>query len=146
MISEKFYVIKVPYCDPRIPAVSRLDRNRLAVFDDNLALLSSSYLGRNSGVKVWIKHSSFRYGERFYKWDKYSGISFRLGIAAPLVFWASNEILIECVDGGLLSFNFGSQSFRDVVIDGKNRTSYFACPYVGSLVSVIKRAQGQLLT
>lgn len=117
------------------------DDMNLMVWNDSVALLSYPGLkGQPVSIEIWMMNDCFSGGkgvEGGCSWSKYYIVGPLLGIRAPWMFWRTDELLMERLDGGLVSYNLLTQKLRSIATSRTDRISYLACSYVKSLVSVI---------
>ncbi|PON44102.1 F-box domain containing protein [Trema orientale] len=139
MCDELFHTIPLP--DNLGPL--QADHMNLMVWNDSVALLSySGHKWHQVSIEIWIMNDSFSGGggTRPFYWSKCQTVGPISGIGVPLMFWRSDELLVEGRDGDLVSYNLRTQKLRNIVPPRTYQISYLACSYVKSLVSLNEKA------
>ncbi|PON47172.1 F-box associated domain [Trema orientale] len=108
---------------------------KLAVWNESLALfLYPGERGAPISIEVWVMDDCFGGVKGSCSWTKKLTIGPLDGIATPWTFWKNDELLIEAIDGGLLSYNLCSHMLR--TLGGVESIRRWDFSYVRSLVSV----------
>ena len=125
----------------RVPTPSHIDisdpgRRSLAVWNDSITLISCAY-GPITSFDIWVMDGFgaegswtlmqrvIKHQERVPKGPK------------PLVFWKSNELLMEMSCGKIKSYNVDTQELKDIMVKGRPiQHSSQAVNYVATTVSL----------
>ncbi|POO01538.1 hypothetical protein TorRG33x02_028450 [Trema orientale] len=95
-------------------------------------------------IQVWIMGDCFGSVKGSSSWIKQLTIGPFIGMASPLTFWKSDELLMRVNrEGKLVSYNIHTKKFRNLAINGAKKVRCWALPYMKSLFSVQRRRQAQ---
>ncbi|PON44105.1 F-box domain containing protein [Trema orientale] len=107
-------------------------KKKLAVWNGLFALLIPDMVSFT--IEMWVM-DDFHGGVK-PSWTKHLEIGPFVIFYSPIMFWNSYELLMETEDGGIVSYNLGTQKFRNLPIHGVSQQSCYGDFYMKTLVSV----------
>ncbi|XP_030484873.2 F-box/kelch-repeat protein At3g23880 isoform X1 [Cannabis sativa] len=122
-----------------LPDSLQFDRLKLAVWNESVALFSypeNRGVSISISIEVWVLDDCHGGVKGSCFWIKKLVVGPLVNIVTPWTFWKSDELLLEGIDGGLVSYNLDSQLLRNLTVSEFGRIGRWDFSYVKTLVSV----------